>query len=70
MSNDEAEAFCKSYILYEPVGAVQIAGRAKHTAFNAQRTGDGRFLPCIQRGAAPDRPVLALPPTRAQLRAA
>ena len=70
MCNDEAEVFCKLCIPHEPAGAVQIAGPAKPTAYNTQRTGGSRFRAGIQRGAAPERPVPTALPTCAQLQVA
>ena len=70
MCNDESGAFCKPCIAYELVGAVHVAGSAKHTAFDTQSTGNGRPLACIQRDTVPDQPVPSASLARAHLRAA
>ena len=58
MCNDVVEAFCNPPMPYDPVLAVHIAGPAQPTAYDSERTGAGRLLTCIHRGAAPARPVL------------
>ena len=70
MCNDEAGAFRKPCIPYEPVGTAHIAGPAKHTAYSTRRIAGGTFLTYTQRGAVPDWPVVAASPTHAPLRAA
>ena len=59
MWNDEAAAFCKPYAPFDTIGALHLAGPAKHTRYNVRRTGGGSFESFLVRGASPDTPSLS-----------
>ncbi len=61
MWNDDAEAFCKPYAPYAPIGALHLAGPAKRTAYDVRRTGGGQFRTYITQGASPAHPALQPP---------
>jgi hypothetical protein len=57
MWNDDAQAFCKPYAPFAPIGALHLAGPAKRTMYDIKRTKGGSFQTYILRGASPDTPI-------------
>lgn len=53
MWNDEAEAFCEPYAPYRALSALHLAGPAKRTTYQIQRTGGGTFDAMIRYGVRP-----------------
>jgi hypothetical protein len=57
MWHDEGGVFCMPRPPYRPIGALHLAGPAKHTAYRIRRTGGGSFTTLLVHGATADRPV-------------
>ena len=60
MWNDEAAMFCIPRPPFEPIGALHLAGPAKRTRYEIQRSGGGMFVTGLVMGATPEHPA-ALP---------
>lgn len=54
--NDETRTYSKPYAPHHSIGALHLAGPAKHKEYVIRRTGGGSFKTAILWGSSPDHP--------------